>query len=101
MSDADLKKRVMPILRDLPDGFGGRVLYWTGTDLQLLDSWGGLRSLLKRPGQLILHLVAIPLHEWDEDVRASAREDAEYIDLAHLKELAGRRKTRFGSVGIG
>jgi hypothetical protein len=96
LSHADLKA-CMPTLKDLPDDFGGRVLYWTGTDLQLLESWGGLRSLLKRPGQLIFHLVAIPLRDWSEDVHAAAQGDAEEIDLTHLRKLAYLRKTRFVS----
>ena len=40
------------------------VLYWNGSDVLGLDAWGRLVSLLKRPGQQMLHLVALPLGTW-------------------------------------
>src|SRR6266498_2196390 len=41
------------------------VLLWDGrSDLIKMTRWGTVESLLKSPGQQLLHLVAIPLPHW-------------------------------------
>jgi DNA-binding transcriptional MerR regulator len=54
-------------------GIREQVLYWDGSDVIGVDKWGNLHSLRRKPRQQILHLVAIPLGDWTEDVRVELK----------------------------
>jgi DNA-binding transcriptional MerR regulator len=45
-----------------------QVLYWDGGDIIALRPWGDVESLLRHPGQQLLHLVALPVGEWRDDL---------------------------------
>jgi DNA-binding transcriptional MerR regulator len=64
-------------------------LYWDGNDLVATDPWGSLRSLVKHPGQQMLHLVAVPLDRWK-------READQLADKIELEEIKKRRAKRAG-----
>jgi DNA-binding transcriptional MerR regulator len=40
------------------------VLFWDGNDVLAVRPWGEVESVFRRPGQQVLHLVALPLHHW-------------------------------------
>jgi DNA-binding transcriptional MerR regulator len=48
------------------------ILFWDGSDVKLLGRWGEVQSMLQRPRQQILHVLAIPLHSWRSDLQAEA-----------------------------
>jgi len=61
------------------------VLYWDGGDVVALDRWGNLQSLVLRPTQQVLHLVAMPLASWRTEARAIA------IAIPHTDPPSHRR----------
>lgn len=76
------------------------VLFWDGSDLVAADAWGAMQSLIRHPGQQMLHVVAVPLAEWRED----ARERAQPVDIAAIRkrrdDRAGRNRAPQASVGF-
>ena len=48
-----------------------QVLYWDGFDLLGLDNWGNLQSLRRRPRQQMLHVLAIPIGDWNREAELS------------------------------
>jgi DNA-binding transcriptional MerR regulator len=60
------------------------VFVWTGSDLHVIDKWGSARSVWKRPDQLALTAVAMPIAQWRRETERSA------IDL---NALLGQRST--------
>jgi hypothetical protein len=77
-----------------PEGFADRILWWTGTDIIMIESWGEIRSALKRPGQLVFHFLAIPLGQWHKTTVQQCVSAVKEIDPGHLRELAEQRERR-------
>lgn len=48
------------------------VLFWDGRDVLAVRPWGEVESALSRPGQQVLHLVALPLHHWVTETQQRA-----------------------------
>ena len=69
-------QRVRAAKRELERGWGealGKaVLIWDGADVLRLGTWGELSSLLKHPGQHVLHAVALPVGAWRAEAEAEA-----------------------------
>jgi DNA-binding transcriptional MerR regulator len=51
---------------------GGATLFWDGTDVLLMKQWGEVESAVRRPGQQVLHVLAIPLSPWREELGSEA-----------------------------
>jgi hypothetical protein len=49
------------------------VLFWDGRDVLAVRPWGDVISTLARPGQQVLHFVALPLAEWVEETELRAK----------------------------
>lgn len=64
------------------------VLYWDGADVIAVEAWDAVYSALSHPGQQMLHLVALPMKHWHEEVS----EVAVKVDLALLQERRERRR---------
>lgn len=75
-------------IRDWGEELDGVVLYWDGADVLALEKWGSVRSLVKRPGQQVLHLVALPLDVWWREAEA----EADMVDLAEVRERRRRKR---------
>lgn len=43
------------------------VLFWNGTDVFRIGAWGDVESILVRPGQQVLHVVALPVGTWERE----------------------------------
>lgn len=65
------------------------VLYWDGHDVVAVDSWGSVYSLIRHPGQQMIHVVALPLSDW----RTEAENHREYKEV-HVAEIEARRDAR-------
>jgi DNA-binding transcriptional MerR regulator len=48
----------------------GRHLYWDGEDLLRIGPWDEVESLVRRPGQQVFKLVALPVDAWAEETVA-------------------------------
>lgn len=48
------------------------VLYWDGKELFSMDAWGRVKGTLRNPGQQVLHLTAIPITAWRQEVERHA-----------------------------
>jgi DNA-binding transcriptional MerR regulator len=48
------------------------VLFWDGRDVLAVRPWGEVESTLLRPGQQVLHLLALPLQNWVREVEDRA-----------------------------
>jgi DNA-binding transcriptional MerR regulator len=55
------------------EGLRDYVLFWDGGDVVGIDRWGNLQSLVRKPSQQLLHVVAIPIEQWRKDAEADAR----------------------------
>jgi DNA-binding transcriptional MerR regulator len=55
------------------DDLTATVLYWDGLDVLAVRTWGDVESALLRPGQQVLHLVAIPLDHWINEAERRSR----------------------------
>ena len=75
------------------------VLYWDGVDVLALSSLGDVTSVLRHPGQRVLHIVAIPVHQWG--IEAANDPDYVDVDIDRLKhrdaERMKRRRTQFAT----
>lgn len=69
---------------------GSTILHWDGVDLLRVGSMGEVQSVVKHPGQAVLHLVALPLGEW----RAENESDATPVDLGAFVEQRRKREQR-------
>ena len=49
------------------------VLYWDGKDVLAVWPWGDVESALLRPGQQVLHLLAVPLGQWRTEAEERSR----------------------------
>ena len=47
-----------------------RHLFWDGHDLLTLQPWGEIESVIRRPRQAQLHVVAVPLELWTQETEA-------------------------------
>lgn len=68
------------------EGLGDHVLYWDGGDIVGIDPWGNLQSLLRKPSQQLLHVLAIPIAQWRTEIEATARP----VPVADLKRPVSR-----------
>lgn len=69
------------------------VLYWDGGDVVGLDRWGNLRSLLSKPSQQMLHVLAIPIDRWRDEADSVARVLSD-ADLSAPSSRTSRTATR-------
>lgn len=58
------------------DDLTSNVLYWDGRDVLAVRPWGDVESALLRPGQQVLHLVALPLDHWVSEAEERSRPPA-------------------------
>lgn len=72
------------------------VLYWDGVDLLRVGPMGEVSSVVRHPGQGVLHVVAVPIGAWRDEVGPLA----ETVNLAHLEELTRRRHRLQASPGL-
>lgn len=49
------------------------VLHWDGLDALAVRPWGEVESTILRPGQQVLHLVALPLDRWIAETESQSR----------------------------
>jgi DNA-binding transcriptional MerR regulator len=49
------------------------VLFWDGTDVFRIGPWGDVESTLVRPGQQVLHVVALPVGVWGREGKQVAK----------------------------
>jgi DNA-binding transcriptional MerR regulator len=75
------------------EGLGDYVLYWDGGDVVGIDRWGNLQSLVRKPSQQLLHVLAIPIAQWRTEVQASAR-SMPVADLKRPASASARTPTR-------
>jgi DNA-binding transcriptional MerR regulator len=66
-------RRAREVVGDLANSSSDIHLVWDGHDLVLLDEWGEITSLVQRPGQRLIHLMAIPVGAWKEEVEVELR----------------------------
>jgi DNA-binding transcriptional MerR regulator len=68
--------KVRQVKRLVEEGWGqdltSTVMFWDGRDVLALRAWGDVESILARPGQQVLHLVALPLHHWVTETESQA-----------------------------
>lgn len=64
-------------------------LFWDGSDVIAVTDWEDVRSVLQQPGQQMLHVVGIALHEWESELAATA--STVRLDPVDLRK---RRKAR-------
>lgn len=69
---------------------GSSVLHWDGVDLIRVGQFGDVASLIKHPGQGVLHVVALPIGRWQADLEAHA----EAVDIEKLRDNDHRRGLR-------
>jgi DNA-binding transcriptional MerR regulator len=69
-------------------------VYWDGSDVRAVSDWDQLTSMLHRPNQEVLHLVAVPLEAWASEAAALAEE----IDLDVMRQRKRRRPVRPATV---
>lgn len=69
---------------------GEALLHWDGVDLLHIGRLGEVQSMVRQPGQGVLHLVAIPIGRWSADAEPLAEE----IDLAMMKRRDHARSLR-------
>jgi DNA-binding transcriptional MerR regulator len=71
-------KRIRKAKRVLNERWGESlanvVLYWDGRELFSMDAWGRVKGTLRHPGQLALHLTAMPITRWRREVERYAVE---------------------------
>lgn len=65
-------------------------LHWDGVDLLRVGRFGEVESLIRHPGQGVLHVVALPIGRWQADLEAHA----EAVDIEKLRENDRRRGQR-------
>jgi len=87
--------KVRKILNQEKDGFEGKILSWTGSDIEIVESWGEVRSTVKHPGQLVFRLIAIPLADVQKEVIRVAGDDVKHVVPSHLHSLTEMRHSRF------
>jgi DNA-binding transcriptional MerR regulator len=66
------------------------LLYWDGKDVLSVEEWGTVRSMVRRPGQQVLHVVALPLRHWF----AEARSKAIPLDVSEFSVVTSSRPRR-------
>ncbi len=54
------------------DSLGESVLLWNGTDVLRIGEIGQLQSVVRHPGQGVLHLMAVPIGRWQRDLAGQA-----------------------------
>ena len=69
------------------------VLFWDGRDVLAVRPWGEVESLLARPGQTVLHLVALPLHHWVTEAEQRARAQPVALDPSRSPSDRVQRST--------
>lgn len=69
---------------------GSSVLHWDGVDVLRVGRFGEVESLIRHPGQGVLHVVALPIGRWQADLEAHA----EVVDTEKLRENDRRRGER-------
>ena len=55
-------------------------LVWDGSDIQYVTEWGAVESMVVRPGQQVLQVVALPVGHWADASKSGVR----YISRANL-----------------
>ena len=75
------------------ESLGDYVLYWDGGDILGIDRWGNLESLLRKPSQQLLHVLAIPIAQWRTEVESEAR-SLPVVDLKRPPSASARTPTR-------
>jgi DNA-binding transcriptional MerR regulator len=69
------------------------VLFWDGSDVLAVRSWGEVESTLARPCQQVLHVVALPLHHWVREAEQRASTQKSPIDPAGERNARAQRQT--------
>lgn len=69
---------------------GDSVLHWDGVDLLRMGEFGDVESMVRHPGQGVLHLVAVPVGQWRTDL-ADLAEEVDVERLLSLDEKRGQR----------
>ena len=69
------------------------VMFWDGQDVLALRAWGDVESTLSRPGQQVLHLVALPLHHWVIEAESQAQPAPAVVRLRPPNGLLCKRAT--------
>jgi DNA-binding transcriptional MerR regulator len=85
-------KKVKAMLANEPESFGTRVLWWSGSDIEIVDAMGTVTSALRAPGQLVFHFVTIPLGALEADVIANSEGHIDRIDPVRLRRLSRIRQ---------
>lgn len=66
------------------------VLYWDGHDIIAVNSWGDIYSLIRHPGQQLIHVVALPLDTWRQE--AEAHNDYKPVDVVEIELRRAKRR---------
>lgn len=90
-----LRKAKAQVERYENEGLGDVVLFWDGGDVLVLEKWGTLRSAVVKPGQQVLHLVALPLQTWMKETES----EAQPVSLTSLKNRSASRRTKTVAMG--
>ena len=69
------------------EGLSDHVLFWDGGDVVAIDKWGNLQSLVRRPSQQMLHVVALPISSWKKALEA----DIEKTDASRSEKKTETR----------
>lgn len=69
---------------------GHAVLHWDGVDLLRVGRFGEVESLIRHPGQSVLHVVALPIGRW----QAEFANRSEAVDVERLRANDERRAAR-------
>lgn len=84
-------RRVQPVVEgSWKERLGHAVLQWDGVDLLRVGRFGEVESLIRHPGQGVLHVVALPIGRWQEVLA----EHAEAVDIDRLRANDERRASR-------
>lgn len=87
-------RRVQDILESgWQEALGDAVLHWDGVDVLKVGPLGELQSVLRHPGQGVLHFVALPVGSW----RIAFAPHAHEIDVHRLERLDEARRRRRAS----
>ena len=84
-------RRVQPTIEAAwKEKLGQSVLRWDGVDLLRVGRFGEVESLIRHPGQAVLHVVALPIGRWQADLAHLA----EAVDVERLRGNDQRRANR-------
>lgn len=81
-------RRIQTVIAETwSEDLGSSVLHWDGVDVIRVGPFGEVESLVRHPGQEVLHVMALPIGRWQADLA----QQAEVVDIEKLRDNDRRR----------